>query len=213
MRYERPVKLEGDKPRGPFEDEDADAGAAPVAAPGRYQVQLVVGETTLTEPFTIVKDPRLPASDADLRKLFALKLAIRDRLNETREAVNQLRRVRKQLEGWEERATSLGGGSGERLTAAIKPLQEQLTAAEGAFINLDAAKLVPGAAKLDDRLCTLSGMIDESDDQPTQAATEVFAAISEDAGVALSAWHRLRDGAVREFNELVRTLDLPAIGV
>ncbi|HEY7984582.1 MAG TPA: hypothetical protein VID73_10470 [Ktedonobacterales bacterium] len=213
MRYERPTKLEGDKPRGPFEDEDADAGVAPRAAPGRYQAQLVVGETTLTQPFTIVKDPRLPASDADLVEQFTLKRAIRDKVNETHEAVNQIRRVRKQLDGWEERAKSLGDERGERLTAAIKPLRERLTAAEGAFVNLDAAKLVPGAAKLDERLATLSGMIDESDDRPTQAAHEVFAAISEDVGVALGTWQQLRDGDVRQFNELVREADLPALGV
>jgi hypothetical protein len=88
-----------------------------------------------------------------------------------------------------------------------------LTAAEGAFVNLDAAKLVPGAAKLDERLATLSGMIDESDDRPTQAAHEVFAAISEDVGVALGTWQQLRDGDVRQFNELVREADLPALGV
>ena len=173
----------------------------------------MVGDTTLTEDFTIVRDPRLPASDADLVEQFTLKRAIRDRLNETREAVNQIRRVRKQLEGWEERAKALGGEQSERLTAAIKPLGEQLTAAEGAFVNLDAAKLVPGAARLDERLTTLSGMIDESDDRPTQAAHEVFAAISEDAGVALRAWNQLRDGAVRAFNELVREQELPALGV
>ncbi len=46
----------------------------PLAPPGTYQVRLTVGDQTLTQPFTLVKDPRVTASDADLQTQFVFLL-------------------------------------------------------------------------------------------------------------------------------------------
>src|SRR5262249_8644626 len=47
---------------------------------------------------------RVPATQGDLDAQFALLLQIRNRLSEAHEAVNQIRDLREQLEGWERRA-------------------------------------------------------------------------------------------------------------
>ena len=66
----------------------------PRAAPGAYSVRLQVGDQTFTESFAISQDPRAAASQADLEAQFALGLKIRDKLNETNQAINAIRRAR-----------------------------------------------------------------------------------------------------------------------
>ena len=185
-------------------------GAAPRALPGEYQVRLTAGETTLTARFTLLADPRLPATEADLRAQFELKSAIRDRLDEVHVALNTLRRLRGQIEGWEERAKGVAGG--EPLTEAAKSLKDTLTAIEGELINVNADKPQPGASALKEKLATLSGMIDESDDAPTQGAREVYTLLSEQVGVAREKLQRVIDEDIKSFNDHVRSLELPPVG-
>jgi len=54
--------------------ESADGG--PLVPPGRYRITLQANGATQTAPVTVVRDPRLRASDADLRAQYALANAI-----------------------------------------------------------------------------------------------------------------------------------------
>src|SRR5439155_1163523 len=56
------TKLPDNKGRGG----PTDALTAPRVPPGPYQVRLTAGGRTLMQPFTVVRDPRLPATDGDL---------------------------------------------------------------------------------------------------------------------------------------------------
>ena len=40
--------------------------ATPIAAPGKYTVRLTIDGKPYTQPFTVVKDPAISSSDADL---------------------------------------------------------------------------------------------------------------------------------------------------
>ncbi|HEY9084629.1 MAG TPA: hypothetical protein VIN40_01605 [Candidatus Tyrphobacter sp.] len=51
----------------------------PLAPPGRYVVRLTHGGTALTRVATVLRDPRIVASDADLRAQYELALAIEAR--------------------------------------------------------------------------------------------------------------------------------------
>ncbi|MDQ2992212.1 MAG: hypothetical protein M3R30_05240 [Candidatus Eremiobacteraeota bacterium] len=53
-----------------------DSAGGPMVPPGRYRVSLRADGVTQTAPVTIVRDPRLNASDADLRAQYALANAI-----------------------------------------------------------------------------------------------------------------------------------------
>ncbi len=52
----------------------------PLAAPGTYRAELTIGGRTYTQPFTIVKDPRVTYTDADLEQQLQFLLAARDKL-------------------------------------------------------------------------------------------------------------------------------------
>jgi len=70
----------------------------PIAAPGQYAVRLTVNGQTFTEPFDVLKDPAIRASDADLVESTKMQVRIRDAISETSGVVNELEIVRKQIE-------------------------------------------------------------------------------------------------------------------
>ena len=82
-----------------FQSIDYSPPRSPIAPPGRYTVQLTVDGQAYEQPFEIRKDPRVKASDADLRAQFDLMVDLRDRFSEVADTVIRIREVRAQLEG------------------------------------------------------------------------------------------------------------------
>jgi photosystem II stability/assembly factor-like uncharacterized protein len=205
-RYAKPTKI--DKPRAKSSrEESAEASVPPRAIPGAYQVRLMVGEQTLSVPLTIVPDSSLPISLDDVRAQFELRVEIRDRLSELAEAVNQIQRVRDQIEAW------LARSKDERLHEAGKALEEQLKGVESELLNLDSNKPRPGVNRLKEKLETLSSMVDESDHAPTRGAQELYAELRRQLEERRRKLAELMDEPVRGFNELVASVGIPAVGV
>jgi photosystem II stability/assembly factor-like uncharacterized protein len=205
-RYEKPARIESGS-RGSREEALENVGG-PRALPGVYQVRLSVGDQTQTESFRLLPDPRLPVTEAQLREQFELKVAIRDRTSETNTAINQLRRMREQVEAWEKRA-----GEREAIKSASKSLKEQLRAIEAELINVDFEKPRPGPNRIKEKLDSLSSMIDESDDAPTRGAHEVYDLLRTQLEAQLAALRALLEGPVAAFNELIRSDGPPPVGV
>jgi photosystem II stability/assembly factor-like uncharacterized protein len=215
LRYEPPAALEEDKPEKQTEKAKSGARAAlealsARALPGEYEARLTVGETTVAQRFAVLVDPRLPVTPDELRAQFDLRRGIRDQVDAVHRSINQIRRLRKQVASWEERAKA--GEGHTNIVEAAGPLKEKLTALEGELINPDPDKAQPGPTRLKEKLANLSGMVDESDNAPTQGALDVFALLSERVGSTRSRIDELLAGDVAAFNELVRVSGLPAVG-
>jgi hypothetical protein len=211
--------LENDKPEKPQDQKAKEAAhnalveLAARALAGEYEARLTVGGATVTQRFTVLPDTRLPVTPEDLRAQFDLRRGIRDQVDEVHGTINQVRRLRKQVEAWEARAKAGEDQEGHKsIVEAAGPLKEKLTALEGELINPDPDKPRPGLARLKEKLVNLSAMADESDDAPTQGALDVFALLSEQIGSAQRQLHALIDTDVAAFNELVRASGLPAVG-
>ncbi len=66
----------------------------PRTVPGSYTVELTANGVTHSQPFEIVKDPRVGYSQADLEAQFAFLIEVRDRLTQTMAAVGRIRDMR-----------------------------------------------------------------------------------------------------------------------
>ncbi len=145
------------------------ARTVPTAPPGRYSARLLVEGQEYEQPFEIRKDPRITATDADLKAQFALMVQIRDRISEVTDAVERSREARRQLE---EQATA-----GDPAVAAAKDkllaIEGKLTRAVGPKATFD---LPPKA--LNNRLAVLTGVVGRTDSRPTQQAYGVFEDLS-----------------------------------
>jgi hypothetical protein len=66
----------------------------PLAPPGTYRVRLSANGVSQTQALQWRRDPRMTATEADLRRQWELGLRIRDRVTEANEAVIRIREVR-----------------------------------------------------------------------------------------------------------------------
>ena len=178
----------------------------PKAAPGAYQVELKVGDEVQTQSFTLLKDPRIEASDEELVSQFELKLAIRDRVSELNAGLNRLRRIRAQIEATEERAKD-----NEEIAEAAKGLKEALKEIENNLTLVESGNPRPGPIKAKEKFGALSGMIDESDDPPTQNAHSVYTLLSEQTEEELTKLHHIATEDAVSFNNLVQKAGIPAL--
>jgi benzoyl-CoA reductase/2-hydroxyglutaryl-CoA dehydratase subunit BcrC/BadD/HgdB len=135
-------------------------------------------------------------------------MAIRDRISETHTAINQIRRVREQVEEWEKRASEHAA-----VKDAARTLKDALKAIEGQLINLDFENPRPGVNRVKEKWDALSSMIDESDDAPTQGATQVYEALNAALQEQRRALSEVMEGPVKSFSDLVRTEGIPPVGV
>lgn len=74
------------------------ATAAPIAAPGKYSVRIILENRPYTQPFEVIKDPAIASPDADVVESTKMQVRIRDDINETSDIVNRMEVVRKQIE-------------------------------------------------------------------------------------------------------------------
>jgi len=213
LRYPGAEKVPGD-----VTTEKAITG--PLAPPGTYQVRLTVGDRSWAQSFEVRKDPRVPASQADLDAQFALWIRIRDTLSETHAGINRLRRIRHQVSEWSERvreSAAPGGQAPERLRAiagAAEALLVRLAEIEtelvqtGARNSMDALRF---PARLNLRLASLVSVLSSADAAPPRQAVEVYEHLAAQVRRELGRLQALVETDVSAFNTLVREGSLPAV--
>ena len=209
LRYAGAHKVPGDKTVG------AADRRGPLVVPGAYQAQLKVGEQTFTEEFEVLKDPRVPTSQADLEAQLTLLLKIRDKLSQTHDTVNAIRDVRKQVEAWGHRLKNQQDDQAKKVSEAAEALKEKLRIVEDKLIvpenKYNQAKLFDYPARLNMKLAGLVSVVSSADTAPTRQSEEVFNLVAGQIDEQIGNWHEVLDTDVTTFNALVRQVDLPAI--
>jgi hypothetical protein len=182
----------------------------PKAVPGQYQVRLVVDGDSMTQPFSLLKDPRVEASQADLQAQFDLLLGIRDKLTETHEAIIGIRDLREQMQGLKTRA----GEEAEAVAEKIAAIDSVMTEVE---TNLYQTKNRSGQdplnfpIKLNNKLAHLAALVSMGEAAPTAQDQAFFAEVSAAIDVELTRWYAIRDTEIPALNELVKQQAVDAI--
>ncbi|MFI5382173.1 MAG: WD40/YVTN/BNR-like repeat-containing protein [Tepidisphaerales bacterium] len=108
----------------------------PVAAPGKYTVNVKAGGKELTQPLTILKDPNAPGTEQEIKAQVALLIDLRDKASETADMINRIEWTRKQLEVV--MAMLQDDPKGATVLKAAKELEKKTIAAEN---NLEDVNL------------------------------------------------------------------------
>ena len=210
MRYPGATRAPGDEEHGLIAGPDLQG---PVAAPGTYQVQLIVDGQSYTQTTEIRADPRIPASQEDLQAQFDLLIAIRNKLSETHGTVNELRYVRRQIWEWLSRAE--GRPAEEAVSDMANGIVDAITSREAVLISTwttnERAQMGRPLPKLVDALSSLTSVVEGADAAPTTQAYDVFAHLSAVIDGHIAAVRRAIDRDVPAFVELLREFDIPAI--
>ena len=208
MRYPDATKLEGTALSLYW----GGSTIGPAVAPGEYEARLEVGGRTQSQRFEVRKDPRVTASDDDLRTQFDLLLAIRDKLGAVHDAVARGRKLREQIAAWETRLKDSGHAD---LAQEIAQARERLLAAENELVesrSRGAADSFNFPPKVNSKLASLQSTVAYGDARPPQQCYEVFTRLSQQADEQLANLQRTVDEEVVRLNERIAQAGVPAIG-
>ena len=170
MRYPGPNEIPGVVHQG--------RALGPLAAPGSYRVELTIGGRTYTEPFTIVKDPRLTFTDADLDQQLRFLLAERDELTKTMGVVGEIREMRNTAQQMVDAAKKKADSERRRqlLDQAMKALNDKLYPLEERLVQYRARAgedLINYPTGIDSKLARLIDFASMADAPPTQGEEEL----------------------------------------
>jgi hypothetical protein len=180
----------------------------PQAVPGTYRVRLVAGGTSQTKSFQVVKDPRVPSSQADLREQFNLLIEIRDAISETYDAIKSIRRLRAQVTEAAEVADEEVRQAGEALASRLSEVEHGLI--EPRIQYREDCWNFP--SKLNHFLAYLAEKVGTGDYRPTDAARERYRELRDMLDEQLIRLMEVLGTDLAGYNGMLRERNLPTIG-
>ncbi|HEX4037211.1 MAG TPA: hypothetical protein VHX37_04060 [Acidobacteriaceae bacterium] len=181
----------------------------PVANPGEYKAELVVGGKTYSQNFTVIKDPRAPTTPEDFDKQLTFALKIRDRVSEANQSVIDIRAAEDQLKPY---LTS----SNDQVKKSAKDLTDQLTTIEEAIYQ---TKLKAGEdalnfpIRINNKLASVEGVVEDTDVAPTAQSLQVYDELSAQLQTQLDQLRKIETTGIASFNKLIRDQNIPAVTI
>ncbi len=184
--------------------------AGPIALPGTYSVRMNVAGQHYTQPLVIVNDPRVTASDADLREQFDFLIRIRDKTSQANDAVKLIRNIKAQLT---DRESRMPADKKAAFASAARDLAAKLSAVEAEIYqvkNQSGQDPLNYPIKLNNKIAALSGVVGGTPAKPTSQSYTVFNDLSSQLDRQLQA---MRGAllALPSFNAALKAAGLPPI--
>jgi photosystem II stability/assembly factor-like uncharacterized protein len=184
----------------------------PQAPPGTYSVRMLVdGQASETRTFRVLKDPRAPATLADLQEQFALLVKIRDRTSAANDAVRTIRNVKVQATDRKAKAPATDAA---RIAALADSLSTQLSAVEQEIYqvkNQSGQDPLNYPIRLNNKIAALSGVVSSADAKPTAQSYVVFTELSKQLDTQLTRMHSAMNALLPRLNAALRAAGLPEI--
>jgi hypothetical protein len=186
--------------------------SGPLAPPGEYTVTMRMGEKTLSQKLTVVKDPHSEGSEADIQAQTEVLLEIYAEMNEVADMINRIEWIRRQiydlkdkLKGRENTAEVIQAG--EEVDKKIIELESELFAME-----------VTGSGdslRWPDRFFVkfrfLAGQVGSSDFPPTDQQIEVHDMLKKQLADYKIRLDQLIEGEIAAYNGKLKAEQLPHI--
>ncbi len=176
----------------------------PDAAPGTYRVRVTVGDQKpMTQSFTVTKDPRTKATNADLVEQHDFAIRIRDRVTAANDAVKRIRSARRQLD---ERAAAMKDNAAYgRLAAAFA---DSLTGVEDSLYqtkNRSGEDPLNFPVRLNNQMAALMGFVENGERRPPPQAYQVFGVLNPLLTVQLNRLDRVMKQYLTRVNAALRS--------
>lgn len=176
---------------------------APFVMPGTYTVRLIAGGKTLSEPITVVMDPRVKASADDLRAQFELSKQIYDDMLSATKALHEITVVRDQL-----KSTPSNDPTAEALRATLNKLagaeQGGPRRGPGGPANLNSVRT---------QLERMLHSIQNADAAPTAAQQEAVATVAQPLPALLQQWEATKKTDLKAMNDVRLRAHLPVLSL
>jgi photosystem II stability/assembly factor-like uncharacterized protein len=193
LRYPRPAAIRYDySAAAPVSAGTTPLPEGPLVLPGKYEVRLIVGGTTVNKTlsvgFNVKNDPREGISSSDLAKQLDLEMKIDAALSNATGAYCETENLLSQLSGLASHLENVPKAGD--ILKEVQNLQRHVTIISGP----DTEWPVPagGFRNLDANLADLAIAVDSADSAPTAAAYEVFASCEKQLATVNFEWLALR---------------------
>jgi photosystem II stability/assembly factor-like uncharacterized protein len=160
----------------------------PASPPGTYSVRIAANGETKTRAFSVAVDPRLVAdgiTEAHLLEQFKLSTRVRDKVTEANASVVKIRAIRDQvnkaLDKVSPRRKSEIQTLADNLMKPLTVIEEEVYQVR----NRSSQDPLNYPIKLNNKIAALMGVIESSDNRPTQQTYEVFDELSKELDAQL----------------------------
>ncbi len=184
------------------------------AVPGSYQVRLTLGEIVQTQDFEVRIDPRVADQIAvsDLQARHDLMVRVRDMLQESHDAIRDIRSVRTQMK--EQATLAKDAGFGDEFLEMADETGGNLTGVEEELMqtkNESGQDPLNFPPMLDNHIAALYGYILSTNDRPNQGAIERADDLRAELNVQLHELQVILEGEVADFNARLRENGVPGV--
>lgn len=186
--------------------------AGPLAKPGSYQVRLTIGDWSETQPFELVKDPRVATDEATFDEQLAFLMRIRDKHSELYTNVNKIRTATEQIDGWTTRMAE--HPAIDRIKTMAAQVKERMATVEANLIQANIKNrgdVLNHPLKLAGKLGALPAVVGGSDNPPTAQSYTVFEMLSGQVDEQLENLSEVFETDLAAFNSLMQELSVPAV--
>lgn len=211
VHYAPPLALEYEFPIAAIVHNTALHPLGAWALPGTYSVKLTVDGQSYTQPLVVKMDPRIQSSPADLRKQHEIEMGAVEGMDESYEALEQVKSVRAQI-----KELSVKAKGKERLAKDLDTLDQQCAELEGATQRAfwgvpPSGKRAENFSTINQHFATMLAIADSTDGAPTTQATSAYKELEENSDALRKRWGALRERELLDLNGELKTAGLPAI--
>lgn len=188
----------------------------PNAPPGEYSVDLYKGTKPygFSRKFKILMDPRSEGSIEDLQAKFEFLLEIRNKLDETHDAIRHMRLIKGQISEMNKLI-----GDNDQHKAVIeegKKLDSLMSNIEGQLYQTKLKSnqdMLNYPIMLNNKLAHVASLARMSNDRPTDQMYGVKDDITGKIDELLKEWQKILNTDIPAYNELIRSHKINVIGV
>jgi len=181
---------------------------SPWAMPGKYIVVLTVGGKSYQQPLTLLMDPRVKTSQANLAEQFRLSKQLYDEWLALNSISDSVRIIRAQIA---ELRSRLPLGDLKTHVDTLAEKLQTLAGATGGGPGAGVGAAVPTVATTTGRLRTLFNLIEHVDLAPTPQAAAAVPDIVKDSHSLEEKWQAIKSQDIPALNRELRLAGLPVL--
>jgi photosystem II stability/assembly factor-like uncharacterized protein len=178
---------------------------SPWAIPGKYTVVLAVDGQRYTRDLTLVMDPRVKTSVADLQKQFDLSNRLYEQLLQLQPTVEEATKLREQLKAQAEKA------KGTPEEAKVEALSQKLNALLGTGGFFRRGPQTETLNGVHGSIFFLLLTMQETDAAPTPVQANAIPALEKSAQAVLQRWKELQANDVPKLKSQLGIREFPAV--
>jgi photosystem II stability/assembly factor-like uncharacterized protein len=206
VRYATPTATNYSYPISAVPHDTPRTPQGPLALPGIYTVRLTVAGKTLTAPLTIMMDPRVHATPADLQSLFAAQIKLAAMVSKSASASLQAHSAREQLE-------TLSKAAPPAIKDAVENLDKELADLLSAKEKAAGGEAEPGLDDVAGESAALYEQVGMADAAPTAAQLKAADDAGKESAEVLERWERSKATSIPGMNRKLEGAHLPVLNL